>query len=258
MAGGVFAVKRLRQRTLEKFRNEVGALKKFSGKVHPHLVTLLATFTHQGYYHMIFPWAECDLDRYWEDNPQPDPGDAGLIRWISRQCLGIMEAVNVIHNPSHLASEKRYGRHGDIKAENILWFKSQPDNPNDRGILVISDLGLTAINSDKSRSMQPNTGLKMTPSYRPPECDMKGGTISRNYDIWTLGCFYLELVCWLLRGQPGKARFDAARTTPFIFGTRTNIYFDIEERKKSAPGRFVFKVKDVVSRVGSIISQPIY
>ncbi|KAK7735810.1 hypothetical protein SLS63_003770 [Diaporthe eres] len=241
-------VKVLVEHILECRQGEVNALKRFSGKVHPHLITLLATFTQEGYYYLIFPWAECDLDRYWEDNPKPDPGDVGLVQWLSKQCLKIMEAVDVIHNPSHLTSEKRYGRHGDIKAENILWYKSRPDDPDDRGILVISDLGLTAINSDKSRSMQPNTGLKMTPSYRPPECDMKDGKISRSFDIWTLGCLYLELVCWLLRGNEGKVNFDQARTTPFIFGTRTNIYFDIEERKQTAPGKFVFKVKDVVSK----------
>lgn len=245
-------MKRLRQKTFTKFKDEVDALRRFNGKIHPHLVTLLATFTQADYYHMIFPWAECDLDQYWEDHPDPYPGDIDLVRWLSRQCLGIVEAVSVIHNPSHLTSEKKFGRHGDIKAENILWYKSRPDDPGDRGILVISDLGLTAINSVKSRSMQPNSGLKMTPSYRPPECDIKGGTISRDFDIWTLGCLYLELVCWLLRGNAGKEYFNQARTTPFIFGSRTNIYFDIEERKHTAPGIFVFKVKDVVSRVSPI------
>ncbi|KAG6368270.1 hypothetical protein INS49_002473 [Diaporthe citri] len=248
VAGGLFAVKRLRQRIVNQFRDEVDALKRFNGKVHPHLVTLLATFTQAEYYCMIFPWAECDLEQYWENNPQPDPGDIELGRWLSRQCLGIMEAVNVIHNPSHLKSERKFGRHGDIKAENILWFKSRPDDPTDRGTLVISDLGLTAMNSEKSRSMQPNTGLKMTPSYRPPECDIKGGTISRSFDIWTLGCLYLELMCWLLRGNAGKIQFDQARTAPFIFGTKADIYFDIEERKQTTPGMFVFKVKDVVSK----------
>jgi serine/threonine protein kinase len=163
-----------------------------------------------------------------------------------------MEAVSVIHNPGHLTSDKKFGRHGDIKAENILWFKSRPDDPHDRGILVLSDLGLTAINSDKSRSMQPNTGLKMTPAYRPPECDIRGGTISRAFDIWTLGCLYLELVCWLLRGKKGKDDFDEVRTTPFIFGTRTDVYFDIEERKYTAPNTYVFKVKDVVFKVSSM------
>lgn len=252
VAQGIFAVKRLRKKTVDEFRHEVDALRRFSGKVHPHLITLLATFTQGGYYHMIFPWAECDLEWYWDNiNPTPDPNDVGLVRWLSRQCLGIMEAVSVIHNPSHLTSEKKFGRHGDIKAENILWFKTRPKDPGDRGMLVISDLGLAAINSDKSRSMQPNTGLKMTPSYRPPECDARGGTISRAFDIWTLGCLYLELVCWLLRGKIGKDKFDEARTTPFIFGSRTNVYFEIEERKRSAPQTYVFKVKDVVSKVSS-------
>lgn len=198
---------------------------------------------------MIFPWAECDLDKYWEDHPVPNAGDVGLIRWLSTQCVGIMEAVSVIHNPTHLTTEKKFGRHGDIKAENILWFKSRPEDPGDRGILVISDLGLTAINSDKSRSMQPNTGLKMTPSYRPPECDIQGGRISRDFDIWTLGCLYLELVCWLLRGYAGKLNFDQARMTPFIFGSSANIYFDIKKRRHGEPGKYIFKVKDVVSKV---------
>lgn len=206
---------------------------------------------------MIFPWSEGDLEQYWAYHPHPDPGDVDLVRWLSRQCLGIMEAVNVIHNPRHLTTENRFGRHGDISAESILWFKSRSNDPNDRGILVLSGLGLRAINSAESQWMQPNTGLKMTPSYRPPECDIKDGKISRSYDIWALGCLYLELVCWLLRGNAGKDDFDQARTTPFIFGSSTNIYFDIKERKNTASRTYVFKVKDVVSKASSTISQAI-
>lgn len=200
---------------------------------------------------MIFPWAECDLDSYWAKHPTPDPGDLGLIRWLSQQCLGIMEAVSVIHNPAHLLSASRFGRHGDIKAENILWFKSQ--DPYDRGILVISDLGLTAINSEKSRSMRPNTDLRVTPSYRPPECDIKGGVVSRAFDIWTLGCLYLELVCWLLTGNMGKLDFDNRRTTPFIFGANADVYFDIKKPRRDTAGKYIFQVKGAVSRVSLLL-----
>ncbi|KAF3765539.1 kinase-like protein [Cryphonectria parasitica EP155] len=252
VAGGLFAVKKLKTRTKVDFEQEVNALKRFSGKTHRHLVTLLATFEQREQYHMIFPWADCDLDHYWSNvEPNPDWGDVDLIRWLSKQCLGIMEAVSIIHNPSHLQSDKRFGRHGDIKAENILWYGSGPRSStrnNDRGILVISDLGLTAINSDKSKSMQPNTGLKTTPSYRPPECDIKGGTISRAFDIWTLGCLYLELLCWLLKGSQGKKKFDGERMTTFIFGTKTDIFFDIQRTVQYNKEAYVFTMKEAVTK----------
>lgn len=207
---------------------------------------------------MIFPWAHCDLDNYWQKiNPKPDLNDVGFLRWVSEQCVGLMEAVSVIHNPSHLTTDKRYGRHGDIKAENILWYRTGTPDSKGRGIFVISDLGLTAINSQKSRSMQPNKGLSTTPSYRPPECDIDGGKISRAFDIWTLGCLYLELLCWLLTGYEGKAAFDLERITPFIYGSSNDIFFDVERLASGGQeeARFVFRVKDVVSKVSYTIKK---
>lgn len=206
---------------------------------------------------MIFPWAHCDLENYWQnENPNPDLNDVDFLRWVSKQCVGLMEAISVIHNPSHLTTDKRYGRHGDIKAENILWYPTGALGTEDKGIFVISDLGLTAINSPKSRSMQPNTKLSTTPSYRPPECDIDGGVISRAFDIWTLGCLYLELLCWLLTGYEGKLRFDAERTTLFLYGTNADIFFDVERRaaRREDGAEFVFKVKDAVSKVSVSIS----
>ncbi|PSR85614.1 kinase-like domain-containing protein [Coniella lustricola] len=248
---GFFAVKKLKNSHEKQYQGEVRALERFNGTVHEHLVTLLATFRQDGHYHMIFPWAHCDLDRYWEhENPNPNLEDVAFLRWLSKQCVGLMEAVSVIHNASHLMTEKRYGRHGDIKAENILWFRTGESRDKDRGIFVISDLGFTAINSPKSRSMQPNTGISTTPSYRPPECDIKDAVISRAFDIWSLGCLYLELLCWLLTGRKGKLAFDAERATPFIYGANVDIFFDIQRRDShgSRESQFEFKVKDVVSK----------
>lgn len=197
---------------------------------------------------MIFPWAQFDLDSYWDNNPNPDLSDVGLIRWISKQCLGIMEAINLIHNPKHLGPSRQFGRHGDIKAENILWYKSS--NRRDRGILVLSDFGLAALNSAKSRSMMPNdsAGLRVTPSYRPPECDTIDGKITRAFDIWSLGCLYLELVCWMLRGKEGKKAFDLERSTTFINGAKVDIFFDVK-RSRHDEKKFIFMVKEVVTKV---------
>jgi serine/threonine protein kinase len=249
-------VKTLKTSDALKFQTEVNMLKKFNGLVHDHLVTLLGTFTHKQQFSMIFPSAECDVEKYWEDrNPSPNSEDIEFVRWVSRQCRGIMEAVNVIHNPKHSAALPTeialYGRHGDIKAENILWFKS-PDDA-ERGIWVISDLGLSAFNREVSRSMVPNQSILYTPGYRPPECDIEGGKISRAFDIWTLGCFYLEMACWFLGGWQLKDDFEKDRTTTFLTGSRADIFFDIELNGEDKTNEtFIVLIKPQVVKVRSL------
>jgi serine/threonine protein kinase len=230
------------------FKNEVSMLKKFNGLVHDHLVTLLGTYTHRGEFSMIFPSAECDVDTYWKyTNRAPDLDDIDFIRWVSEQCRGIMEAVEVIHNPPRLLSEL-YGRHGDIKAENIFWFKSPHEAS--RGIWVIGDLGLSTFNREKSRSMVPNQSITWTPSYRPPECDLEGGLVSRAFDIWTLGCFYLEMVCWLLGGWQLKNDFQEARTTIYINGTLTDLFFDLQSNGEDQSKQlYIALIKPQVAQV---------
>lgn len=222
-------------------------LNRFSGLVHPHLVTLLATFQHNDRYHFLFPYAEHALDQYWEvKEPRPPLGKTS-IRWVAKQCLGIMSAIDIIHDPNHLMplKEKRFGRHGDIKPENILWFRSLAD-PD--GILVVSDMGLSSFNRDTSRSNIPNSKIPRSPGYRPPECDVMGGTVSRMYDIWTLGCLYLELLTWLIGGWELIKEFDRQRTTTnYITKSATNIFFDV--KKYGSSNGHVAQVKLEVTEV---------
>ncbi len=242
-------MKTLKVKDETKFANEVDMLRRFNGLVHPHLVTLLTTFTHKERFNMLFPWAECDLEAFWEEkNPSPDPQNIDFVLWVSNQCRGIMEAVEIIHNPKHLLNDKRYGRHGDIKPENVLWYKSPSEG--DKGILVISDLGLASFNREESRSMIPNRSILYTPGYRPPECDLEGGTISRAFDIWTLGCLYLELICWLLGGWEAKDDFQKSRTTTYIMGTNTDIFFDLRRiGDDESSDDYVILVKPEVANV---------
>lgn len=232
------------------FRNELEQLQRFNGLVHDHLVTLLATFRFQGpspQFSFIFPYADCALDQYWEGtNPKPE-FDIGTVQWVAKQCSGIMGAIDTIHIPQHLThlGVQRYGRHGDIKPDNILLFSSTNDP---RGILVVSDMGLSTFNRDTSRSNIPNSKIPGVPGYRPPECDVEGGTISRAYDIWTLGCLFLELLTWLLGGQAFVDEFEKQRKTVYITGAANNIFFDL----KSFEGdKRVAQVKKEVTRVRS-------
>jgi len=239
----------------DAFDREVRMFKRFDGLHHSHIVSMLATYTHRDVFNLVFPYAESDLYRYWERNPGPlsDPSSVSIddMRWMSAQILGIAGAVDMIHNPPHLSEfgETLYGRHGDIKPDNILWFRS---DKNRRGIFAITDFGLSSIHRERSRSNEPNNGTPFTPSYRPPECDMEGCHISRSFDIWSLGCLYLELASWILGGFKLLEQFELARMTQSMMtGVTTSTFFDIKvlETKKHQ-----FMVKPSVKEVCPIPS----
>jgi len=65
-------------------------------------------------------------------------------------------------------------------------------------------------------------------SYRPPECDIHGGRIGQSYDIWTLGCLYLEFVTWLLGGWDLIKLFEEKRSSfdPMWYQMHTDIFFE--------------------------------
>lgn len=132
---------------------------------------------------------------------------------MAEQCHGLAVGLSKIHVypslqqdlpalqiPTLSSGQRRYGRHSDIKPENILWFQGPDSNGGFQGTLKISDFGFAQFNSRYSRS-NVQTDLSCTPTYRPPECDFKKHPISRSVDLWTLGCVYLEFITWHLKGS---------------------------------------------------------
>lgn len=208
------AVKRLHLTDEESFWSEVAMLKEFKKNPHAHLVKLLATFRWQDRYYLIFPFAESNLREYWKATPVPEFSFHNVF-WVLQQCRAITSGLHVVHeqrythaspgNSNH-DEQSRYGRHGDLKAENILWF---PEG-TELGRLVIADFGLTDFHKRSTRSDIPAGHITGSPSYEPPELTLHE-KVSRAYDIWTLGCLYLELVTWLVAGWDALERFPDAR-----------------------------------------------
>jgi hypothetical protein len=251
---GMFALKKITSKDIKDFENETKMLGIFSGH-HDHLIMLLTSFNWNGHNYLLFPWADCDLENYWNSKAPPYDAQTGLMNptrmtWVSKQLVGLTSGLHNIHNPKHLHSklDMRFGRHGDLKPDNILWLKPEDDRPDDDGILVIGDLGISAIHREASRSNQPGKKIPRSPNYRPPECDLEGGTISRAFDVWTLGCLFLEMICWTLGGTQLVKQFTDARTRVPYLGSmaNTNIFFDI---KKTEDGGHVILVKDAVLSV---------
>ncbi|KAJ4290398.1 hypothetical protein N0V90_010614 [Kalmusia sp. IMI 367209] len=130
---------------------------------------------------------------------------------------------------SEVIQEERYGRHGDINPGNILWYAENGDNSSALGgTLKIADFGQAELNSLLSRTKQRDVANTLT--YRPPECDLQQpAMINQSYDIWCLGCVYLEFITWALGGAKLLEIFSEKRRAPdpFLHNLGTDTFFQV-------------------------------
>ncbi|KAI1473110.1 kinase-like domain-containing protein [Daldinia caldariorum] len=203
----LFALKRLKSKNYTDFKSEVDALRKHNYSIEEHLIPLLATIEKEseaGKYYLLFPKANGDLRHFWKTQLVRNPDRVSMIRWVAEQCLGIARALSMLHQDQDTNKGEDYpiyGRHGDIKASNILWF-SKPGASGPSGwCLVLSDFGLMRFHRAISISAQTASKLKKTLTYQAPEFDITGAKISRKSDIWALGCTWNSLLAtsWDLR-----------------------------------------------------------
>lgn len=193
---------------------------------------------------MLFPWAKCNLKDYWRNTEPKNTPE--FVQWIATQCRGIAQGLQKIHRkPSNHAQD--FGIHGDIKPENLLLFES-PRYPE--GILVISDFGFTRFHCRDTRS---NTSfIGWSPTHCAPEVQL-GKKISRSYDIWTLGCVYVEFATWYLTGSKGvgdefvRRRLQDDQVGPS--GIRYDKFFNVH---LTSEGRQKPELKDSVQKVSTV------
>ncbi|KAK0717734.1 kinase-like domain-containing protein [Lasiosphaeria miniovina] len=221
------AIKQLYSTDRKAFKNEVAVLTRLNECKDPHLVKLIFTMEilHSSpeteltrAFYLVFPLADKNLRRYWHSTVSTSKH----AQWVCRQCLGVARALSKLHDlhemkshgktaeaDSAQAQEKKtgggdpyYGIHGDIKPANLLWFKewdrdtSVADVMESMGVLQLADFGITRIHHTDSRSNADLT--KATKTYAPPEVEWAGDSCSRSFDIWSLGCVFLEFICWLV------------------------------------------------------------
>ncbi|KAK9424981.1 putative Protein kinase domain-containing protein [Seiridium unicorne] len=257
-----FAIKALHSKDKGDFEVEFENMKKL--KSHNNLVNLLSAFSHKGTFNFLFPWANGgNLKAFWEEHP--DPEFEVWVLWVAKQCAGLADGLAEIHVVRPLLSEKsgirnptwevndindddkNFGRHGDIKPENVLLFHNDRNNEGnqDKGTLKLCDFGLTVFHSLKSKSLDRASGIALPLTYNAPEAD-SDRTISRRYDTWCLGCLYLELITWLLLGVRGLNEFKDKRRGER--GARHNFlsdqFFKLRDSKK---GRYGIRKNAVVN-----------
>lgn len=164
---------------------------------------------------MLFPYAQCNLREYMGQN-KFNKKDA---LWLLDQFHGMAGAVKRIHDLSEVevpipsltlrppaAEERRTAWHHDLKPENILFFSHGSSR---RGMFRISDWGSGKVNTYRSRSYHTDSPIG-TLTYEPPEHTYDGET-SRPYDLWSLGCVFLELLIWAVFGSTIVGEFSDQR-----------------------------------------------
>jgi serine/threonine protein kinase len=211
-------VKRLHVPNNEDYLREVQVFEKLGiekkDALPNHLISLQLTFKHGRDFFLMFPWADGNLKQFWSQT-RLNPTEPESMCWFFEQISGIARGLRKIHHLgtqgktsldadnaaimvlSPSLGDREWGRHGDIKPENILWFKEYDGQPN---YLVISDFGLTQFNTAHSKSKVLQEQIQgFSGTYRPPDLHLDE-SISQRYDIWSLGCVILEFTSWLLLG----------------------------------------------------------
>ncbi|KAK1547634.1 protein kinase domain-containing protein [Colletotrichum paranaense] len=196
-----------------EFKNEMAANQRAT---HPRITPLLAAFKHRNKFYLLFPWANGgNLQRLWKTyDPYPGLGRVVAswfsLKWMADQCYKIADALSTVHgHPSNEGGVSVQAQlHHDIKPENILCF----DDFND-GIatftLKLTDFGLS-LPANSQSTFRPKQ-IAETKSYRPPERDIEDSTVGQKWDIWCLGCLYLDFITWAIFGWSGVQEFEEAR-----------------------------------------------
>ena len=206
-------------------------LRKLSAQ--KHIVTHQATWTQDGRYCILFPYAKCNLRQYMKWRAF-GPSTQDNISWLLRQLRGLAQALKDIHNLPFLEAvpagsslkaraleSRKTGYHHDLKPENILYF-SNPSLEN--GIFKVADFGSGKINTYRSGSIDSNSP-NGTLTYEPPEAKSEGAT-SRPYDLWSLGCIFLELLTWAVCDFQSVERFASNRVDRRFPDSHVDMIFD--------------------------------
>jgi serine/threonine protein kinase len=173
---------------------------------------------------MIYELAKSNLEEFMQKTPFSGDNTALNNAWLIKQMCGLAGALRAVHTqkvddnnrlgvPTASEIQTRSGYIHDIKPDNILvflyeesvyWFRLS-DFSCAKVVDFIASISGQHVNSHCTTS---KTG---TPDFRPPESMKAKAKTSRPYDLWSLGCVYLELMVWFLQGYPSLEAFREDR-----------------------------------------------
>ncbi|KAM5355082.1 hypothetical protein ACJ41O_001728 [Fusarium nematophilum] len=234
------ALKMIKPQLGHYFKQEEETLGVIREIDNPHLIMPIASYRYHGEENgcFLFPWAEGgNLREFWAKDSTRPLKDPKMMAWVLGQACGLVHALSILHN------KKR--RHGDIKPENILLFEGAY-----KGTLRIADVGLAKfhqyLTQQRKDLMQNTNTMTGTIRYVSPEF-IHAKVIPRVFDVWALGCVFVEFLIWILYGKEQLQVFNSTSFDHFW-----------EERNSELGSEFVIhsKVKPWLDRLSEDLSGP--
>ena len=206
-----FARKILKKETTREidWKIEQENLRIFTQQRHENIVRALWFYEWREHINFVFPFIEGTLESLLKGNCESPVKDYARNRkspnnWLWIQMVGVAEALKVIHNPQSSIfkqnDRRAVGFHFDLKPANIL--------VTEKGILKISDFGLSLIKKVSPSSTSYGFFRGGAPRYQAPEVSLTNEDISdevRNkYDVWSYACIVLEIMIYLFEEEGKK------------------------------------------------------
>jgi len=204
------------------FLREINMLFILAGHPHPHIVPHITSWQQKNKYYILYPKAKYSLREYMR-SVKPIALGGKEVLWFLEQLRGLADAIKQVHElerekyiglsrdaKSKIKAEERdssQGYHHDIKPENILVFeRTLGYDPT----FKLSDFGAGDIKKVLRGISESNFAsvVRGTATYYGPEFE---GKTSRPFDMWALGCVFLELMMWLFDGVDGERKFTSKR-----------------------------------------------
>jgi serine/threonine protein kinase len=114
---------------------------------------------------------------------------------------------------------------------------------------MISDFGAANLAKELTQTSE---NVNFSPTYRPPEHDDADFFVDSFWDVWSLGCLFLEFATWILMGQVGVEEFSNKRIGPdsaWCPGIPTDSFFWQCEKKVGDEIQRDVEVRPAVSEV---------
>jgi len=194
-----------RQRDRLNFEREKDMLTALANNPHEHIVPHITTWSQFGDFHILYPKARYDLRGFMVTNQPPRLDENGTM-WFMKQLHGLADALMKVHHYKRPTTanphpeDELWGCHHDIKPENILVFENKP---NTHPLFKIGDFGCGSFRPAKQNGVSELTTVVGTKAYMAPE-GRHGRPVSRPFDMWGLGCVFLELLEWFFDGDSSK------------------------------------------------------
>lgn len=221
-----YARKQLSKETeIESFYQEKNNLERVLQLQDPHIVQITMSYRKGSNFNIVFPRAKANLRQcltmpehsfhLLTTGPLRQAGIWGQMRGLARALDRIINYDPRVDNSGVVFQSREsktdaaqiLGYHFDLKPANILVYDEEDGENN---ILKISDFGQAKFSVRFGDSRTTNPGG--TDTYAAPEAITDSESrLNTRYDIWSLGCIFLELVTFLLRKYEGVQEFENAR-----------------------------------------------